>query len=91
MPTSSDWLIAVVLVLAGAGVLVASALVGRSHPTICVVLLACGAGAVGVGARLLSRHVVVRYGHVHVPTWLGLFILLLLLAILPLVAFFSGE
>jgi hypothetical protein len=92
VPTRRDWLVAWGLVLAGAGILAASAPFVRSiSSTSAAVGMVCGIALACFGARLLFRHLVVRYGQVHVPTWLGLLILLALLAILPLVAYFSGD
>jgi hypothetical protein len=92
VPTRRDWLVAWGLVLAGVGITVASALFIRGAPSPSAgVVMVCGLVLIMIGARLLFRHLVVRHGQTHVPTWLGLLILLALLAILPLVAFFSGN
>jgi hypothetical protein len=56
-----------------------------------VLFLLLGAVLIMTGARLLFRHLTVHYGQAHVPTWLGLLILLALLAILPLVVSFNED
>jgi predicted tellurium resistance membrane protein TerC len=92
VPTRRDWLVAWGLVLAGLVISVASALFVRGVPSNSAgVVMVCGLVLIMVGARLFFRHLVVRHGQTHVPTWLGLLILLALLTILPLMAYFNED
>jgi hypothetical protein len=87
MPMKWAWIIAAALVLVGISVLCGCAYFFRAlPPTYAVVLMVGGAGVAAVGGLLLFRQCLIRYGGIHVPTWLGLLILLLLLATLLLAA-----
>jgi hypothetical protein len=78
-------LLVVGLILSGLGFI----FMRRLTPEWAVVTIAGGSGLAAVGGRLFVEYVASRYGHVQVPTWMVLLILLALLAILPIAALWS--
>jgi hypothetical protein len=87
----SSFRIPLAILTIGVGMLVAgSMLLGRSGDVGWqLTLIGVGAALCGLGFRLSLGVFIDRYGSIHVPTWLGIVILLLMLAILPIVAIFS--
>ena len=92
LPRARDWAVAAALAAAGLVVLLATAACRDAVPGEWLgVGVAAAGGLMLAGIRGLILFVVGRYAGVHVPTWVGLLILLALLAVLPAAMLLGGE